>query len=159
MKQLASHLWFVDQAEEAATFYCSIIPNSRIVEVQHFQMPSEQDFGGSVKVVRFELDGHPYLGMDGGEHQEHTDAFSIYVLTDDQAETDRIWDALLADGGKPVQCGWLIDRYGVRWQVTPAELEELMTSDDTEAAARAAAEMVTQVKIDIDAIRAAHEGR
>ena len=144
-------LWFRDgRGPEAAAFYCALIPNSRV----------ERSFGadagmGPFSVTDFTLAGTPYQILDAGPMFTLTEAASISVETDDQAESDRLWYALTADGGEESACGWLKDRYGVSWQVFPRRLTELTMSEDPKVAAAAMAEMMTQGRIDIDAIEAA----
>ena len=144
-------LWFQDgRGPEAAAFYCALIPNSRV----------ERSFGadagmGPFSVTDFTLAGTPYQILDAGPMFTLTEAASISVETDDQAESDRLWYALTADGGEESACGWLKDRYGVSWQVFPRRLTELTLSADPKVAAAAMAEMMKQSKIDIAAIEAA----
>ena len=159
MATLGTCLWFDDQAEEAARFYTSVFPGSRIVSVNAYptETPSDKPVGTTM-TVEFELDGRPFTALNGGPEFTFTEAVSVTVRTTDQAETDRYWDALLADGGQPGPCGWLKDRFGLSWQVYPAELDELTTDADRGRAARAFQAMLTQGKIDIAAIRAAADG-
>ena len=144
-------LWFQDgRGPEAAGFYCSLIPGSRV----------ERTFAanagpGAFSVTDFTLGGVPYQILDAGPHFKLTEAVSISVATEDQAESDRLWYALTADGGQESMCGWLKDRYGVSWQVFPRRLSELTMSADQKVAAAAMAAMMTQKRIDIDAIEAA----
>lgn len=156
MATLGTCLWFDDQAEEAARFYTSLFPRSRIVSVNAYptQTPSEKPVG-STMTVEFELDGRPFTALNGGPEFRFTEAVSIVVRADDQAESDRYWDALQADGGQPLPCGWLKDRFGLAWQVYPAELDELTTDPDTGRAARAFQAMLTQTRIDLAAVREA----
>jgi predicted 3-demethylubiquinone-9 3-methyltransferase (glyoxalase superfamily) len=144
-------LWFRDgRGPEAAEFYCGLIPQSRVERVFRF------DNGlGAASVTDFTLGGVPYQILDAGPHFQLTEAVSISVETDDQAESDRLWDALTADGGEESVCGWLKDRYGVSWQVFPRRLTELTTSPDKAVSAAAMAEMMKQKRIDIAAIEAA----
>ena len=147
-------LWFRDgRGREAAEFYCSLIPGSSVEKV--FSSDSEQ---GSFSVIDFSLGGVPYQILDAGPMFTLSEAVSISVETADQAESDRLWFALTANGGAESHCGWLKDRYGVSWQVFPKRLTELTTSADKEVAAKAMAAMMTQMKIDIDAIEAAVRG-
>ena len=144
-------LWFRDgRGREAAEFYCSLIPNSKVHKA--FSGDSGQ---GTFSVIDFSLGGVPYQILDAGPHFMLTEAVSISVETPDQAETDRLWDALTANGGEESVCGWLKDRYGVSWQVFPARLTELTTSPDKAVSERAMAAMMKQKKIDIAAIEAA----
>lgn len=137
--------------EEAARFWTSVIPDSRIEHT--FAHPGE-----TTKIVEFTLGGAPYMLFNAPFGATHTPAASISILTADQAETDRLWNAL-GDGGAPLMCGWLTDRYGVHWQVIPEALPRLLTGDDKAAAARALAAMMAMVKIDIAALEAAFAGQ
>lgn len=144
-------LWFRDgRGPEAAAFYCGLIPNSRVDRT--FRGDSGM---GTFSVTDFTLAGTPYQILDAGPHFTLTEAVSISVETDDQAESDRLWYALTADGGEESACGWLKDRYGVSWQVFPRRLTELTMSKDPKTAAAATAEMMKQSRIDIAAIEAA----
>ena len=152
MPTIPPFLWYDDQAEPAARYYTSLFEDSRVDSVA--RMPD-----GSALVVEFTLLGQPYRAMNGGPGHPHTDAVSFQVDVDTQDELDRVWDALLADGGEPVACGWLRDRWGLSWQVTPSMMGELMTgSGDPEANARVFAAMQQMVKLDIPALRAAAAG-
>ncbi|GAA3334927.1 VOC family protein [Curtobacterium albidum] len=152
MPTITPFLWYDDQAEPAARYYTSLFEDSRVDSVA--RMPD-----GSALVVEFTLLGQPYRAMNGGPGHPHTDAVSFQVDVDTQDELDRVWDALLADGGEPVACGWLRDRWGLSWQVTPSMMGELMTgSGEPEANARVFAAMQQMVKLDIPALRAAAAG-
>jgi predicted 3-demethylubiquinone-9 3-methyltransferase (glyoxalase superfamily) len=144
-------LWFRDgRGREAAEFYCSLIPGSRV------ERTFSRDAGnGSFTVIDFSLGGVPYQILDAGPHFTLTEAVSISVETDDQVETDRLWAALTANGGEESVCGWLKDRYGVSWQIFPRRLTELTLSADKNVSAKAMAAMMKQKKIDIAAIEAA----
>jgi predicted 3-demethylubiquinone-9 3-methyltransferase (glyoxalase superfamily) len=149
-------LWYAKEAEEAAKFYASIFPDSRVDRVTPLQSDSPSGPPGSVKVVDFTLFGQPFQAMSAGPHHEFNDAISLTVVCDDQAELDRYWDALLQGGGKPQACGWLIDRFGVRWQVVPAKLEEMMRDKDVARSKRATDAMLKMVKLDIAALEKAY---
>ena len=151
-------LWYAKEAEAAAQFYTSIFPDSRVEAVVALQSDSPSGPPGSVKVVRFTLFGQPFQAMTAGAHDEFNDAVSIMVLCDDQAEVDRYWDALLAGGGKPLACGWLMDRFGLRWQITPAVMEGMMADKDPARAKRVAEAMMQMVKLDIAALEKAYRG-
>lgn len=144
-------LWFRDgRGSEAAEFYCSLIPGSKVESVFH------GDAGhGPFSVIDFCLGGVPYQILDAGPMFTLTEAASISVATDDQTESDRLWMALTSNGGAEGHCGWLKDRYGVSWQVFPKRLTELTINEDMEVSAKAMAEMMKQTKIDIAAIEAA----
>lgn len=148
-------LWFRDgRGREAAAFYCALIPGSQVED--HFLIDNGEL--GTAWLINFSLGGAPYQILDAGPHFTLTEACSISVETDDQEETDRLWTALVAHGGEESACGWLKDRYGVSWQVFPRRLTELTFHPDKSVAAKAIAAMMTQTKIDIDAIEAAVRG-
>jgi predicted 3-demethylubiquinone-9 3-methyltransferase (glyoxalase superfamily) len=154
MPTITPNLWFDTQAEEAAELYCSIFPNSKVTDVLRYTEagPGEP---GSVLTVSFELDGHPFVGINGGPMFTFSEAVSFEIRCKDQAEVDRYWEALTADGGEPGQCGWLKDRFGLSWQVVPDELWEILLSEDQERARRATEAMYKMQKIDIAEVRAA----
>lgn len=138
-------LWFDGNGEEAAKFYVSIVPGSAIEVV-------------SGPVVELSLAGTPYMFLSGGPQHKLSPAASIVVRTSDQAETDRLWNALLADGGEESRCAWLTDRFGVSWQVVPDALPRLLGAEDREAAGRAMQAMMQMGKIDIAALESAFRG-
>jgi predicted 3-demethylubiquinone-9 3-methyltransferase (glyoxalase superfamily) len=150
---LRSCLWFEHDAQAAANYYVSLLPDSRIEAVIR-----PNDTEPNFEIVEFTLAGAPYMALAAGMRFEHTPAFSIAVLTDGQEDTDRLWDRLHGDGGTEQPCGWMIDRYGVHWQITPRALPGLFTSDDRAAAARAHSAMLTMKRIDIAAIERAFRG-
>jgi predicted 3-demethylubiquinone-9 3-methyltransferase (glyoxalase superfamily) len=155
--KITPFLWYSKEAEEAARFYASIFPDSRVTRVT--ALPSESPSGpaGSVQVVEFVLFGQPFIAMSAGPLDPFNHAVSFVVTCDNQAELDRYWNALLV-GGSPEQCGWLKDRYGLSWQIVPKVLGELMASPDRARAKRASDAMLKMVKLDIAALRAAFEG-
>jgi predicted 3-demethylubiquinone-9 3-methyltransferase (glyoxalase superfamily) len=159
MPKIVPHLWYVKEAEEAARFYASIFPDSRVDSVS--SLPSESPSGpaGSVQMVDFTLFGQQFFAMSAGPHHEFNDAVSFGVPCDSQAEIDRYWNAILANGGKEVACGWINDRYGVRWQIYPTALMRMVKDPDKTKAARAAKEMMNQMKFDIAKLEAAFNGR
>jgi predicted 3-demethylubiquinone-9 3-methyltransferase (glyoxalase superfamily) len=150
-QKITTFLWFDTQAEEAADFYCSIFPNSRVLNVT----PDPRT--GRALVVGFELAGVQFLAMNGGPGHPFTEAISLSIDCRDQAEVDHYWGKL-TDGGEGIACSWLKDRYGLRWQVVPAILPKLLGDPDPAKAGRAMAAMMTMVKIDVAAIEAAAEG-
>ena len=156
--KIAPFLWYATEAEEAAHFYASIFPDSRITRVT--ALPSESPSGppGSVKVVEFELFGQRFTAMSAGQLDQFNHAISFMVLVDDQAELDRYWDGLLAGGGATEACGWLKDRYGVSWQIAPARFVDMMSDPDRERARRFSDAMLRMVKFDIAALEEAYEG-
>jgi predicted 3-demethylubiquinone-9 3-methyltransferase (glyoxalase superfamily) len=145
-------LWFAKGGRDAAKSYVSLLPDSEIDAVYDHGQPDDP------MVVEFTLAGAPMMILTGGPQFEHSPAASISVLTKDQAETDRLWSALLADGGKESRCGWLTDRYGVSWQIVPEALPRLLGDPDRDAASRAQAAMMQMKKIDIAALEAAADG-
>ena len=155
-RKISTVLWFEKGGEEAAKFYTSLIPNSRITGT--FSPPVSDSPSNEPLVVDFELDGVPYQILNGGPHFKQSEAVSIMVQTEDQAETDRLWNKLTADGGAESMCGWLKDRWGVSWQITPKMLLRAAASGDRAAAKRAMDAMMTMRKIDIAAIDAAFRG-
>ena len=158
MQKITPFLWYAKEAEEAAKFYTSIFPNSRVVRVTAMQSESPSGPPGSVKVVEFVLFGQDFTAMTAGQMDPFNHAVSFVVNCEDQAEIDKYWNALL-EGGQPEACGWLKDRYGVSWQITPTLLGKLMADPDKAKSKRASDAMMTMVKIDIAALKAAHEGK
>ena len=158
MDKITPCLWFDDNAEEAARFYTAIFPDSHIDSID--TSPGETPSGpkNTVLTVDFTLAGHSYIGLNGGPDFKFNEAISLSIDCEDQAEVDRYWEALLADGGEESVCGWLKDRFGVSWQVVPRRLPEMLKSSDREAAARALAAMLKMVKIDVATLERAYAG-
>ena len=154
--KIFTHLWYAKEAEEAARFYASIFPDSRVDRVTPLWSDSPSGPAGSVKVVDFTLLGQRFQAISAGPHHEFNDAVSLVVLCDDQAELDRYWDALLAGGGQAQACGWLVDRFGLRWQIVPAVLDELMRDEDRARSKRVTDAMLKMVKLDIAALESAY---
>jgi predicted 3-demethylubiquinone-9 3-methyltransferase (glyoxalase superfamily) len=154
--RLFPFLWYAKEAEQAAKFYASIFPDSRVDLVTTMQSESPSGPPGSVKVVDFTLFGQPFQAMTAGPHHEFNDAVSMVVLCEDQAELDRYWNALLDGGGKPQACGWLIDRFGLRWQIVPAVFEKMMQDKDPARSKRVTDAMLKMVKFDIAALEKAY---
>jgi predicted 3-demethylubiquinone-9 3-methyltransferase (glyoxalase superfamily) len=148
-------LWYAKEAEAAARFYASIFPDSRVDRVTPLMSESPSGPPGSVEVVDFTLMGQRFQAMTAGPHDDFNDAISLMVECEDQEELDRYWNALIEGGGKPVACGWLNDRYGVRWQIIPTLLDELMRDPDKARAKRVSDAMLQMVKIDIAGLKAA----
>lgn len=146
-------LWFDTHALDAAGYYVSIFPNSEITDVAYWG-PENPDREGTPLVVRFTLDGREFSAVNGGPEFPFTEAISIEIECDDQSETDYYWNAL-AQGGTEIQCGWLKDRYGLAWQVTPRRLGELITDPDPARAQRVKEAMFAMVKLDVAALEAA----
>lgn len=156
MQKITPWFWFDTEAEEAAIFYTGIFADSRIVEVSRYGDGGPRP-AGTAMTVTFELDGHRYVGLNGGPQFPFTEAISLQVSCIDQAEVDRFWEQLV-EGGEPGQCGWLKDRFGVSWQIVPAQLGELLGDPDPERAARAMQAMLAMSKLDINAIARAAAG-
>lgn len=150
-------LWFDKDAEAAARFYAKTFPDSAVVAVH--RAPADYPSGkkGDVLTVQFTVAGVPCLGLNGGPVFRHTEAFSFQIATDDQAETDRYWNAIVGDGGQESACGWCKDRWGLSWQITPRVLTEALAAGGDEAA-RAFEAMMGMTKIDVAAIEAARRG-
>jgi predicted 3-demethylubiquinone-9 3-methyltransferase (glyoxalase superfamily) len=149
-------LWYAKEAEEAAKFYASIFPESRVERVTAMQSESPSGPPGSVKVVDFTLFGQPFQAMTAGPHHEFNDAISMVVLCADQAELDRYWNALLEGGGKPQACGWLNDRFGLRWQIIPERMIDMMADKDPARSKRVTDAMMQMVKLDIATLEKAY---
>ncbi len=144
-------LWFDTQAEDAATYYVSLLPDSRVTDVQR------QGPDGPAFLVTFELDGRPYIALNGGPHHKHSEAFSIYVACDSQDEIDRLWQALTKDGGEPGRCGWLKDRYGLSWQIVPKLFPELMAKGTPQQSQAVMGAMMQMTKFDMTALQKAFD--
>jgi predicted 3-demethylubiquinone-9 3-methyltransferase (glyoxalase superfamily) len=158
MATLFPCLWFDGNAEEAASFYTSLLPDSHIDNV--WRTPADTPSGpeGSVLTVDFTVAGQHFQGLNGGPDFRFNEAVSFCIECADQSEVDRLWDALIADGGEPSVCGWLKDRFGLSWQVYPKRLVELLSDPDPERAKRAMEAMMTMTRIDTAALVAAADG-
>jgi predicted 3-demethylubiquinone-9 3-methyltransferase (glyoxalase superfamily) len=151
MQKITPYLWFDGKAEEAAAHYTSIFKDSRVVDVQRMG-------DGAAVTVTFEIDGQQFVGLNGGPQYQFTEAVSLFVACQDQAEVDDLWERL-SEGGEKGRCGWLKDKFGLSWQVIPTALGELMGDPDPEKAGRVVQAMLGMTKIDIQGLRDAHEGR
>jgi predicted 3-demethylubiquinone-9 3-methyltransferase (glyoxalase superfamily) len=158
MDKISPCLWFDGDAEEAARLYTSLFPNSQIDSVDRSPADTPSGPEGTVITVNFTLAGRSYIALNGGPDFKFTEAVSFSIDCDDQAEVDRYWDALLADGGEPSVCGWLRDRFGLSWQVIPRQLPEMLNSKDRDAARRAMQAMLKMVKIDVAELERAYSG-
>jgi predicted 3-demethylubiquinone-9 3-methyltransferase (glyoxalase superfamily) len=148
MQKITTWLWFDTEAEEAAEFYTSVFPDSRITDVSYYGEAGPRP-AGSVMTVGFEVFGREFVGLNGGsEFRIEGAGISFMVDCDSQEEVDRYWD-LLAEGGQEIACGWVTDRYGVAWQIVPRRLRELLADSDRERAQRAMAAMLKMTKIDV----------
>lgn len=158
MDKITPCLWFDGQAEEAARFYTAIFPNSRIDSIDRSPGDTPSGPKDTVLTVNFTLAGQSYIALNGGPDFTFSEAISLSIDCEDQAEVDRYWGALLAGGGTESVCGWLKDRFGVSWQVVPRQLPEMLRSDDRVAAARALEAMLRMVKIDVAELQRAYGG-
>jgi predicted 3-demethylubiquinone-9 3-methyltransferase (glyoxalase superfamily) len=156
MSKISPCLWFDGEAEEAAKFYVSLLPDSRIEKVQKNTVDGPSGKAGTVLVVEFTLAGQRFMALNGGKRFEYTHAISFKIDCADQAEVDRLWDRLSADGGLVERCGWLKDRYGVSWQIVPTALVQYLGGSDPAGARQA---MMQMVKLDIAALKKAYEGK
>jgi predicted 3-demethylubiquinone-9 3-methyltransferase (glyoxalase superfamily) len=150
-------LWFDGQAEQAAEFYLSLFPNSKILDVSRYG-PDTPGTEGAVMTVTFSLDGQEYFGLNGGPQFPFTEAISFMISCGSQEEVDHYWYGLTAGGGEESQCGWLKDRFGVSWQVVPTALYELLGDPDPQRAYRATQAMLKMSRLDIDELRRAADG-
>jgi predicted 3-demethylubiquinone-9 3-methyltransferase (glyoxalase superfamily) len=156
MQRIVPFLWFDGKAEEAAKFYVSIFPNSKITGESHYGDEGLAE-EGSVMTVPFELDGQEFIALNGGPQFQFTEAISFVVNCETQAEVDHFWDKL-SEGGKQVQCGWLKDKYGVSWQIVPTILGELMMDPDDEKSGRVMKAMLEMIKLDVEGLKKAYAG-
>ena len=154
MRATIPFLWFDGNALEAVEFYCSIFPDSEITRICH--KPDEPG-AGSVLTIEFKLRGEEFIALNGGPQFQFSEALSLMIPCDTQEEIDYYWDKLVAEG-TPLACGWLKDRYGLSWQITPAEFFDMIDSEDREHNSRVMAAMNTMIKFDLETLRAANRG-
>ena len=150
MLTITPFLWFDTQAEDAMTFYTSIFPRSTVHKVHRAQ--------GRVMAVEFEIEGQRVMGLNAGPHHKFTEAFSFFVGCDTQEQIDDLWAKLLAGGGRPDQCGWLKDQFGLSWQIVPKQLGAMLGDADAARGQRVMQAMLAMVKLDLPALQAAYEG-
>ena len=156
LQKIVPNLWFDTEAEEAAEFYISVFPNSKVVNVARYTEAGPRE-AGTVMTVEFELDGHRFVGINGGPQFPFSEAVSFQITCADQDELDYYWERL-SDGGSDGPCGWLKDRYGLSWQVVPTGMEELFADPDRSRATRAMEALLKMGKLDIAALRDAADG-
>jgi predicted 3-demethylubiquinone-9 3-methyltransferase (glyoxalase superfamily) len=158
MQKITTFLWFENQAEAAATFYTSLFKNSKITNVSRYGEggPGQP---GTAMVVNFELDGQEFMALNGGPEFKFTEAISLFVNCETQAEVDQLWNKLTADGGEESQCGWLKDKFGLSWQIVPNSLGDYLGGPDPLGAQRAMQAMLQMRKLDISALKRAYEGK
>jgi predicted 3-demethylubiquinone-9 3-methyltransferase (glyoxalase superfamily) len=155
MQKISPFLWFDGNAEEAAAFYAAIFKNSKILKIARYGEAGPGP-AGSVMIVNFQIEGQEFIALNGGPQFKFTEAISFCINCQTQEEVDYFWNKLTADGGQEVQCGWLKDKYGLSWQVTPTILGELMSDKDTKKAQRVMQAMLQMKKIDIAALKNAY---
>lgn len=161
-QKITPFLWFDDQAEPAAKFYVSLFKNSKIKEVARYGKSGAAGTGrkeGTVMTVSFQLAGQDFTAINGGPHFQFTEAISLVINCANQKEVDFYWEKLISGGGRPSQCGWLKDKYGLSWQVVPTEVIELLTDKDPAKSERAMAAVMGMSKLDLQTIRRAHAGK
>jgi len=159
MSKISPFLWFEKDAETAARFYVSLLPDSRLDNVTAMAADSPSGPAGSVQVVEFTLQGAPFLAMNAaGRPDAFTNAVSFMILCDTQEEIDRLWSAHLKNGGKEQACGWLTDKWGLAWQITPRVLMQMMKSPNRAASRRSSEAMMKMIKLDIAALQRAFDG-
>jgi predicted 3-demethylubiquinone-9 3-methyltransferase (glyoxalase superfamily) len=158
VSKIVPNLWYTEKAEEAAAFYASVLPNSKVDSVTALPAHSPSGPANSVKVVEFTLMGQPFMALGAGPLDTFNHSISFMVQCDDQAEIDRLW-AALSEGGKTERCGWLKDRYGLFWQIAPTVLGDMMKDSDRARAKRVAEAMLKMIKLDIEGLKKAYEGR
>ena len=149
-------LWFDTQAEEAAEFYCSLFPDSRITDVSRYGEAGPRE-AGMVLAVSFELEGRPFSALNGGPQFPFSEAVSFVVNCETQAEVDRLWEALIANGGEESMCGWLKDRFGLSWQIVPTALPQMLQDADPERANAVMTAMLQMRKIEMTVLQAAYD--
>ncbi|PGH52674.1 VOC family protein [Streptomyces sp. Ru87] len=156
-KGFTTCLWFDGRVEEAANYYVSVFKDSKLGGIARYTEAGPGP-AGSVITAEFEINGQKFVALNGGPEFSFTEAISFQIFCDDQDEVDYYWDALTADGGQEVQCGWVKDKYGVSWQVIPSGFVELVQDPDPEKAKRATEAMMSMKKLDLAAVRRAHAG-
>ena len=157
IQKLKPFLWFDTQAEEAAKFYCSVFKNSKMLDVQRYPEGAPAP-AGSVMIASFELEGMQFVALNAGPQFKFTEAISFVVTTESQEETDYYWNKLTADGGQESACGWLKDKFGLSWQITPRALMQLLSDPDRQKAQRVMQSMMTMKKINIPELERAAKG-
>jgi predicted 3-demethylubiquinone-9 3-methyltransferase (glyoxalase superfamily) len=158
MSKISPCLWFESEAEEAANFYVTLLPDSRIERIQRNLIDSPAGKAGSALLVCFTLAGQGFMALNAGTRLEYNPAISFHVDCADQAEVDRLWDALSSNGGSEVRCGWVKDRYGVSWQIAPSVMPQLLGGPDRAGAERAMRAMMQMIKLDIATLQKAYDG-
>jgi predicted 3-demethylubiquinone-9 3-methyltransferase (glyoxalase superfamily) len=158
LPKIVPHLWYPKEAEEAARFYAAVFPDSHVGRVTSLPADSAIGPAGSIVIVDFRLFGQTFMAMSAGPNDPFNEAISFRVNCSSQSEIDTYWNALRKNGGKPQACGWIVDKYGLRWQIVPTVLADMMSDPDKKKAGRVAAEMLKQVKFDIAKLMKAFDG-
>ncbi|MBK9079803.1 MAG: VOC family protein [Hyphomicrobium sp.] len=157
LQKITPCLWFEGDAEDAVQFYLSVFPSGRIVDTLRYgdgaHMPK-----GTVLTITFDLNGSPFIALNAPPHDKFNDAISLHVACETQDEIDALWTGLTADGGRPVQCGWLKDKYGVSWQITPTALQDMLQAGDPKRSERVMKALLQMVKLDIAELQKAYDG-
>lgn len=156
--KIAPCLWFDGNAEEAAEFYVSVFPSSCIEQVSRCQMDWPGGKAGDAILVTFTLAGQTHQALNGGPNVDFNESVSLSVTCEDQSEVDRYWEALTVDGGEPIQCGWLKDKFGMRWQIVPRAFVEMMHDSDPDRTRRVMEAMMQMVKLDVAELKKAYDG-
>jgi predicted 3-demethylubiquinone-9 3-methyltransferase (glyoxalase superfamily) len=159
MSKISPCLWFEGDAEQAANFYVSLLPDSRIETVQRNTVDGPSGKTGTVLVVEFTVAGQGFMALNGGMRVEYTHAVSFKIDCEDQIEVDRLWEAILANGGPVERCGWIRDRWGLSWQIVPNALGKYLGGPDRVGAQRAMQAMMGMIKLDVDGLKRAYEGK
>jgi predicted 3-demethylubiquinone-9 3-methyltransferase (glyoxalase superfamily) len=164
MQKITPFLWFKDNAEEAAKFYTSIFKNSKIGRILRYseevaEVSQSGQPAGSVLTIEFEIEGQKFVALNGGPQFKFNESISFVVNCETQKEVDYFWEKLTADGGEESQCGWLRDKFGVSWQVTPTALIDMLHDKDSEKSERVMKAMLQMQKIDIEKLEAAYQGK
>lgn len=158
MQKIKTFLWYDNDAHEAVELYVSIFKNSRIAKVSYYEEGAPLP-EGTPFIIDFELDGQEFTAMNAGPHFQFTEAISLYVDCEDQAEVDYIWEQFLDNGATEQQCGWLKDKYGLSWQIVPKQLAQLMADPDKEKAGRVMDAIMKMIKIDVAELQKAYDGK
>lgn len=159
MQKITPFLWFDNNAEEAANFYIGIFKNSKILNITTRYGEAGPGPRGSVMTISFQLEGQEFIALNGGPHFKFTEAISLMVNCQSQEEVDVLWDKLTAGGGQPVDCGWLKDKFGLSWQITPTVLLEMVGDKDPAKSKRVMEAMMKMKKLDIAALKRAYDGK
>jgi predicted 3-demethylubiquinone-9 3-methyltransferase (glyoxalase superfamily) len=159
MQKIVTFLWFDNQAEEAVNFYVSVFKNSKVGNILRYNAEAAKTSGrpeGSVLTIDFQLEGQDFIALNGGPHFKFTEAISLFVNCETQAEVDQLWNTLI-EGGEPSQCGWLKDKYGLSWQIVPIGLIKMLSDPDPVKSQRAMHAMLQMSKLDINVLKQAYE--